>query len=55
LLNQIPPIVSLVIYGPLFVAIYFAAALLMPENRIVIFAAIAWLQTILRRLLINKE
>jgi len=41
---QFGPILSPVIYGSVFIAIYLASALLTQANRVLIFSAMAWLR-----------
>jgi len=42
---QFGSIASLLIYGPSFIAIYLATALLTRQNRLLILSAMAWLRT----------
>jgi hypothetical protein len=52
---QFGPILSLVIYGPVFIAFYLAAALLTQANRVLILSAMAWLRRAVGALLLPNK
>jgi O-antigen/teichoic acid export membrane protein len=40
LIQEVPPIISLILYGLIFLTIYFGAAMLMPRNRVLILSGV---------------